>query len=86
MAIVFSGSANAKQYFQFHANANNHNHPEVINNHFLSSNEEQPIFKSNHKRERAGLSGISGTSGYGWDECEFSPLSCLLRKRRSTKF
>jgi ABC-type antimicrobial peptide transport system permease subunit len=21
-------------------------------------------------------------SGYGWDQCEFSPMSCLLRRRR----
>ncbi|KAE9548087.1 hypothetical protein FO519_008703 [Halicephalobus sp. NKZ332] len=22
-------------------------------------------------------------NGYGWDQCEFSPMSCLLRRRRS---
>ncbi|KHN75407.1 hypothetical protein Tcan_14416 [Toxocara canis] len=21
-------------------------------------------------------------SGYGWEQCEFSPMSCLLRRRR----
>ncbi|CAI5440721.1 unnamed protein product [Caenorhabditis angaria] len=21
--------------------------------------------------------------GYGWNDCEFSPMSCLLRRRRS---
>uniref|UniRef100_A0A1I7XU56 DUF1653 domain-containing protein n=1 Tax=Heterorhabditis bacteriophora TaxID=37862 RepID=A0A1I7XU56_HETBA len=25
-------------------------------------------------------------NGYGWNDCEFSPLSCLLRRRRDTNF
>ncbi|CAJ0564615.1 unnamed protein product, partial [Mesorhabditis spiculigera] len=24
-----------------------------------------------------------GKMGYGWNDCEFSPMSCLLRRRRS---
>ncbi|CEF71439.1 Hypothetical protein SRAE_X000076400 [Strongyloides ratti] len=36
--------------------------------------------KNHYKRERP-----LQMSGFGWDECEFSPLSCLLRKRSYSK-
>ncbi|CAJ0914473.1 unnamed protein product, partial [Mesorhabditis belari] len=26
-----------------------------------------------------------GKVGYGWSDCEFSPMSCLLRRRRSLR-
>ncbi|TMS35770.1 hypothetical protein L596_003093 [Steinernema carpocapsae] len=32
------------------------------------------IFKVGAKREKI--------MGYGWEQCEFSPMSCLLRRRR----
>uniref|UniRef100_A0A0N5A3C8 Uncharacterized protein n=1 Tax=Parastrongyloides trichosuri TaxID=131310 RepID=A0A0N5A3C8_PARTI len=45
-------------------------------------NENPPyiIIKNHIKRERP-----LPVNGYGWDECEFSPLSCLLKKRSSMK-
>ncbi|KAK0395994.1 hypothetical protein QR680_001524 [Steinernema hermaphroditum] len=33
------------------------------------------VFKVGAKREKI--------MGYGWEQCEFSPMSCLLRRRRS---
>ncbi|KAI6218323.1 hypothetical protein M3Y95_01177800 [Aphelenchoides besseyi] len=41
----------------------------------LSAQEEVPFVQS--KRERPHM------MGYGWQECEFSPMSCLLRRRRA---
>uniref|UniRef100_A0A0N5B7F7 Uncharacterized protein n=1 Tax=Strongyloides papillosus TaxID=174720 RepID=A0A0N5B7F7_STREA len=38
------------------------------------------VVKNHYKRERP-----LQMSGYGWDECEFSPLSCLLKKRNYSK-
>uniref|UniRef100_A0A0M3I4C8 Transposase n=1 Tax=Ascaris lumbricoides TaxID=6252 RepID=A0A0M3I4C8_ASCLU len=32
-------------------------------------------FEAAVKRERP-------SAGYGWEQCEFSPMSCLLRRRR----
>uniref|UniRef100_A0A0K0EKI3 Hypotheticial protein n=1 Tax=Strongyloides stercoralis TaxID=6248 RepID=A0A0K0EKI3_STRER len=56
-----------------------------IDNHHMNNEETQTDYNdisrymstiNNIKRERP-----LQMSGFGWDECEFSPLSCLLKKR-----